>query len=104
MDEIVSLVVANGIFAVLFCGLLVYELRDSRSREDNYEKIISALGDRLKAVDDVKSDAAEIKADVEEIKTDVKILRADCERKRRAAKQPSHNSGGGGECGALASA
>ena len=33
MDEIISTVVANGIWAVLFCGLLVFELRDSRGRE-----------------------------------------------------------------------
>lgn len=96
MDEIISLVVANGIFAVLFCGLLVYELRDSRSREDNYEKIIRALGDRLKAVEDIK-------ADVSEIKTDVKILRSGGERKKRALVTPQ-KSDGGGECGALATA
>lgn len=84
MDEIISLVVANGIFAVLFCGLLVYELRDSRSREDNYEKIIYALNDRLNAVEDIKSDTEQIKADVSEIKTDVKLLRSGGERKKRA--------------------
>lgn len=102
MDEIISLVVANGIFAVLFCGLLVYELRDSRSREDNYEKIISTLGDRLKAVDEVKADAAEIKADVSEIKTDVKILRSDGERKKRVAEGRAQKQCGSGQCGAPA--
>ncbi|MDE6029261.1 MAG: hypothetical protein K2F90_02940 [Clostridiales bacterium] len=91
MEEIISLVVANGIFAVLFCGLLVYELRDSRSREDNYEKIIHALNDRLNTVEDIKSDTEELKAAVGEIKTDVKLLKSDGERKRRtvtAAQKP----------------
>ena len=97
MDEIISLVVANGIFAVLFCGLLVYELRDSRNREDNYEKIIYALNDRLNAVEDIKADTEEIKADVCEIKTDVKILRSECERKKRAT-----TSGGQKQCGTQA--
>ncbi|MDE7106916.1 MAG: hypothetical protein K2O39_01190, partial [Clostridiales bacterium] len=96
MDEIISLVVANGIFAVLFCGLLVYELRDSRSREDNYEKIIHALNDRLGAVEDIKTAAEEIKSDVCEIKTDVKILRSAGERKKRVTASVS----GGGQCGA----
>lgn len=104
MDEIISLVVANGIFAVLFCGLLVYELRDSRSREDNYEKIISALNDRLKTVDDVKADSAEIKADVGEIKTDVKILCAGGGRKKHAAENRAQKPCGGVECGATATA
>ena len=86
MDEIVSLIVANGIFAVLFCGLLVYELKDSRSREERYEKIIGALNERLKTVE-------EIKADVDEIKADVKILRSLGAEKRRTKKAE-----GGGEC------
>ncbi|MDE5592760.1 MAG: hypothetical protein K2I75_02385 [Clostridiales bacterium] len=103
MEEIISLVVANGIFAVLFCGLLVYELRDSRSREDNYEKIINALNDRLGAVEDIKASADEIKADVSEIKTDVKLLRSDCERKRRTASAAQKQCGGE-RCGAQASA
>lgn len=94
MEEIISLVVANGIFAVLFCGLLVYELRDSRSREDNYEKIIRSLNDRLGAVEDIKSVADEIKADVSEIKTDVKVLRTDGERKRRPVRAAQKQCGG----------
>ncbi|MCH5155021.1 MAG: hypothetical protein J1F69_00295 [Clostridiales bacterium] len=99
MDEIVSLVVANGIFAVLFCGLLVFELRDSRSREGRYEKIISSLNDRLKTVEDVKADTEQIKTDIDEIKTDVKILQSAVERKKRETK-PSKK--GGGECNTLA--
>ncbi|MDE7405801.1 MAG: hypothetical protein K2M89_02875 [Clostridiales bacterium] len=99
MDEIISLVVANGIFAVLFCGLLVYELRDSRSREDNYEKIIGALSDRLGAVEDIKSDAEQIKADVCEIKTDVKILRSGGERKKRDTISGAQKQCGGEICG-----
>lgn len=102
MEEIISLVVANGIFAVLFCGLLVYELRDSRSREDNYEKIIHALNDRLNAVEDIKADTEEIKADVEQIKTDVTLLRSDGERKRRVSV--AQKQCGGERCGTQATA
>lgn len=99
MDEIISLVVANGIFAVLFCGLLVYELRDSRSREDNYEKVISALSDRLGVVEDIKSAAEQIKSDVEQIKTDVKILRSGGERKKRVTPSSAQNQCIGEICG-----
>lgn len=88
MEEIVSLVVANGIFAVLFCGLLVFELRDSRSRESKYVSIISALGERLKTVD-------EIKADTEKILTGVEGIRIDAESKR---VKPVKKQGGGVKC------
>ena len=47
MDEIISTVVANGIWAVLFCGLLVFELRDSRGREGRYTGMIAELSERL---------------------------------------------------------
>ena len=91
MDEIISLVVANGIFAVLFCGLLIYELKDSRAREAGYVQTIRSLSDRLGMLSAVKTDTDEIKSAVDEIKTDTKTL---CKGavKRAAVK------GGGGEC------
>ncbi|MDE7165067.1 MAG: hypothetical protein K2O04_06595 [Clostridiales bacterium] len=92
MDEIISLIVANGIFAVLFCGLLVFELRDSRTREGKYVGMINALNERLKTVDDIKSDTEELKADVEIIKTDV----AANKRSNKPVKK------GGGECAVVA--
>ncbi|MDE6293740.1 MAG: hypothetical protein K2L88_03860 [Clostridiales bacterium] len=94
MDEIVSLVVANGIFAVLFCGLLVFELRDSRARESKYVKTINTLNERLKTVDSVKSDTAEIKTDVDGIKTDVATI------KHAVVKKPVKK--GGVECAVVA--
>ena len=76
MDEIVSTVVANGVWAVLFCLLLVYELRDSRRRESRYTETISALTDRLNAVVSVKSDTEEIKNGTQEIKSDTEEIKA----------------------------
>lgn len=90
MEEIVSLVVANGIFAVLFCGLLVFELRDSRAREGKYELLIRTLNDRLKTVGDVKTDTAEIKTDVSDLKTDTEVI-------KRAVVRGGKK--GSGECG-----
>ncbi len=87
-EEMISTVVANGLWAVLFCVLLVYELRDSRKRESRYTLTISSLSDRLGAVngigktgtavgeelaavrnvtDDVKTDTADIRADVKKL-------------------------------------
>ena len=77
MDEIISLVVANGLFAVLFCGLLVYELRDSRNRERRYDRTIRALTDKLDVIRSVKSDTVRIRSDVAELAADVTELHSD---------------------------
>lgn len=60
-EQIVNLAISNGLFAVLFLGLLVYQLRDSRSREQKYQSTIEKLGDSLEIVKQVKEDVEEIK-------------------------------------------
>lgn len=99
MDEIISLVVANGLWAVLFCGLLVYELRDSRRRESAYTRTIGALSDRLGAVNAVKSDTEEIKSDAETLLADMEIIKSDASAVRSAVaprreKNKAVNNGG----------
>ena len=76
MEQIISMVVANGLWAVLFCGLLVYELRDTRRREGRYVRTINALSDRLGTVIDVKTDTDEIKTDVKVIERDTVVIKA----------------------------
>lgn len=77
MDEIISTVVANGIWAVLFCGLLVFELRDSRGREGRYAGMIAALSERLAAVNAVERDARTIKSDVSAVKDKTSDIKSD---------------------------
>ena len=60
-EQIVNLAISNGLFAVLFLGLLVYQLKDSRSREKRYQETIARLGAALDIVQSVKSDVEEIK-------------------------------------------
>lgn len=60
-EQIVNLAVSNGLFAVLFLGLLVYQLKDSRTREKKYQDTIMQLGDALDVVKSVKEDVEEIK-------------------------------------------
>lgn len=100
MDEIISLVVANGLFAVLFCGLLVYELRDSRNRERRYDRTIRALTDKLDVIKSVKSDAVSIRADVAELAEDVTELRSDVTEIKNASTPRRGKSArtGGCEC------
>lgn len=54
--EIFKIVAANGVFAVLFFLLLMYELRDSRAREKKYQETVSTLADRLSVVNDIKEE------------------------------------------------
>jgi len=60
-EQIVSMVISNGIFATLFVGLFCYQLKDSRKREDKYQKTIEDLTVHLDIIEDVKEDVAELK-------------------------------------------
>lgn len=60
-EQIINLAISNGLFAVLFSGLLVYQLRDSRTREQRYQETIKNLGKALEVVQEVKEDVQEIK-------------------------------------------
>lgn len=91
MEEIVSLVVANGLWAVLFCGLLVYELRDSRSREKRYTQTIRALSERLNVVTSVKADTTAIKIDTDELKEETTEIKC-------AVVKSGGKKTGGGTC------
>lgn len=95
MDEIVSLIVANGLWAVLFCALLVYMIKDGRSREVKYTQTIRALSERLGVVTAVKADTTDIRSDTEKIAVDTKKLRADADAVKRAVVR---KKAVGGEC------
>ena len=60
-EQIVSMVVSNGIFATLFVGLFCYQIKDSRKREDKYQKTIEDLTFHLDIIEDVKEDVKELK-------------------------------------------
>lgn len=60
-EQIINLAVSNGLFAVLFLGLLVYQLKDSRNREKRYQDTIVRLGNALEIVQSVKHDVEDIK-------------------------------------------
>lgn len=60
-EQIVNLAISNGLFAVLFLGLLVYQLKDSRTREQKYQMTIEKLGNSLEIIKQVKEDVEDIK-------------------------------------------
>ncbi len=60
-EQILNLAISQGLFAVMFLGLFIYQLRDSKSRETKYQETIEKLGDSLQIVKEVKEDVEMIK-------------------------------------------
>ena len=61
-QEIMSVVISNGIFAILFVLLFFYQLRDSKQREEKYQKTISDLTEHIGIIQDIKEDVEELKS------------------------------------------
>ncbi len=73
-NDILSIVVSNGIFAILFVWLFCYQLRDSSKRESKYQDTIGQLTLHLRVLDDVKQDLTDIKEFLKNGDCDEKIL------------------------------
>lgn len=66
-ESVIDTVVANGAWAVLFCLLLIFELKDSRKREEKYQETIFTLGEELGVVREVADDVKDIKRDLRRV-------------------------------------
>lgn len=82
-EKIVNLAISNGLFAVLFLGLLIYLLKDSRSREQKYQSTIEKLGNSLEMVKDVKEDVNEIKQRLSNSKVSIKKVKVEKEDEKQ---------------------
>ena len=60
-NEVISVVVSNGIFATLFVFLFFYQLKDSSRREKAYQETIENLTERLEVVEEVKNEVTHLK-------------------------------------------
>lgn len=60
-NEIISIIVSNGVFAILFVILFCYQLKDGRQREEKYQNTIEELTSHLQILEDVKQDLSDIK-------------------------------------------
>ena len=69
-EEVIKLAISNGIFAVLFCCLLVYLLKDSSKREKKYQETIGSLVEKFDLLIEIKEDNEQIKKDNERIIAD----------------------------------
>lgn len=74
-EEIFNLAINNGIWAVLFLALLIYQLKDSRAREEKYQKTIYSLSATLSTISDVKDNTKEISDKVKKIDKNVVLIK-----------------------------
>ena len=65
-EEIVNLAIQNGLFAVLFLGLLIFVLKDSNKREKKYQQTIESLNKHLDIVEDIEKNVEDIKQKITE--------------------------------------
>ena len=59
--DVISVVISNGIFAILFVLLFFYQLKDSRRRETKYQNTIAELTKHIGTIHEIKQDVEELK-------------------------------------------
>ncbi|AOY76696.1 BhlA/UviB family holin-like peptide [Clostridium formicaceticum] len=60
-NEVIKMLVGQGVFAILFGYLLFYVLKENSKREIKYQEIIQDLSGRFNIIEDVQKDVKEIK-------------------------------------------
>ena len=70
-EDILNIVISNGIFATLFVGLLLYLLKDSSKRENKYTDTINSLNENLNTALDIGEKVDEVKMSVEDMKDEL---------------------------------
>lgn len=89
IEEIMKQAVSNGIWALLFCFLLLYLLKDGRARELKYQETIKDLNTSVAAVREIAKSVDEIKEDVNDMKEGISVLRA---KKQQKGKKTAANA------------
>lgn len=82
-DQILDLAIKNGLWAVLFLGLFIFVLKDSKQRENKYQQTIKDLTKHLGVVNDIKKEVEEVKEVVfKKSKKSKKILKGELDEKQ----------------------
>ncbi|MDD4408604.1 MAG: BhlA/UviB family holin-like peptide [Clostridia bacterium] len=71
MQELINVVISNGIFATLFVALLYFQLKDSSQREKKYIAVIEKFSKQLDAVEDVKENISKHFDSVDNVSYDI---------------------------------
>lgn len=63
-DKVLEYAMSNGIWALLFCSLFIFQLKDSKLREVKYQDTIEKLSDGLNYIKNIDEAIGEIKIDI----------------------------------------
>ncbi len=77
-DKLVQVAVDDGIWALLFCVLLIFELKDSRAREVKYQNTISALSQDLAYMNTMNKNIDKIHDEMRSILSKGKLKTKEC--------------------------
>lgn len=101
-QEILNIVISNGIFAVLFVLLLSYLLKDSARREKKYNDFIENISKNLTQALDLKKQTEDVKLSIEvtkdkvdenshlikKVQDEVKVVKKDVKEIKKIIKKP----------------
>lgn len=63
-EQIWDLALNSGLWAMLFVGLFITQMRDSKAREEKYQALVDSLAEKLKVVEVIKEDIELIKEEL----------------------------------------
>lgn len=89
-DKLVEYMASNGVWALLFLALLVYQLQDSKRREEKYTATITSLTEGLNALEGIKQD---IKSIIQTIDSTVSVAQNFFSKRKMNAKEGESGEG-----------
>ena len=63
-EQIWETALNSGLWAMLFVGLFITQMRDSKAREEKYQALVESLAEKLKIVEVIKEDIDVIKEEL----------------------------------------
>lgn len=67
-SEIIRIAASQGLWAVLFVGLLFWVLKENAKREDNYQQLLQNLTARFGVLENIQEDVKEVKQAVDKLR------------------------------------
>ena len=67
-SEIIRIAASQGLWAVLFVGLLFWVLKENAKREDNYQQLLQNLTARFGVLENIQENVKEVKQAVDKLR------------------------------------
>ncbi len=83
-EKLVEYMASNGVWALLFLALLVYQLQDSKRREEKYTATITSLTHGLSALEGIKQDIKDI---IQTINSTISVAQSIFPRRKTQVKE-----------------